>query len=178
MAARGPAHEGGDPHPLSEHGLLLEGRTGSRPRLASSFGIDAEDLDLARSAMLAGLITSPGHFDPYEHPRRARGRRAVVLRLMEEFDMISAAQRRHAGTRPIRLHPVTALGSYDYPYFVDYLKEWFLSNPAFGETREDRYRLLFTGGLRIHTTLRPGVQEAAQRAVDSVLAYPDDPRPP
>ena len=42
-------------------------------------------------------------------------------------------------------------------------EEWFLSNPAFGETREDRCRLLFTGGLRIHTTLRPGVQ-AAQHA--------------
>jgi penicillin-binding protein 1A len=152
-----------------------KGAYGIQAAARTFFGIDAEDLDLARSAMLAGLITSPGHFDPYEHPRRARGRRAVVLSLMEEFDMISAAQRRHAGTRPIRLHPVTALGRYDYPYFVDYLKEWFLSNPAFGETREDRYRLLFTGGLRIHTTLRPGVQEAAQRAVDSVLAYPDDP---
>ncbi|HEX5937419.1 MAG TPA: transglycosylase domain-containing protein [Actinomycetota bacterium] len=152
-----------------------KGAYGVQAAARTFFGIDAKDLDLARSALLAGLITSPGHFDPYEHPRRARGRRGVVLRLMEEFGMISAAQRRHAGSRPIRLDQVTALGRYDYPYFVDYLKEWFLSNPAFGETREDRYRLLFTGGLRIHTTIRPGVQAAAQRAVDSVLSYPDDP---
>ena len=94
---------------------------------------------------------------------------------MDEFGMITAAQRRHARRQPIRLHQVAALGRYAYPYFVDYLKEWFLSNRAFGETREDRYRLLFTGGLRIHTTLQPAVQEASQRAVDSVLSYPDDP---
>ena len=94
---------------------------------------------------------------------------------MHEFGMITTAQRREARRAPVDLHPVTTLGRYDYPYFVDYLKEWFLSNPAFGETREDRYKLLFTGGLRIHTTLQPAVQAASQRAVDSVLSYPTDP---
>jgi penicillin-binding protein 1A len=152
-----------------------KGAYGVQAAARTFFGVDAQDLDLARSALLAGLITSPGHFDPYEHPKRAHGRRGVVLRLMEEFGMISAAQRDHAASRPVHLRPLTALGRYDYPYFVDYLKDWFLSNPAFGETREDRYRLLFTGGLRIHTTIRPGIQAAAQRAVDSVLSYPDDP---
>jgi penicillin-binding protein 1A len=152
-----------------------QGAYGVQAAAQTFFGIDAPELSLAQSALLAGLITSPGHFDPYEYPRRALGRRRVVLRLMHEFGMITAAQRRHARTEGIRLHRVTALGRYDYPYFIDYLKEWFLTNPAFGETREDRYRLLFTGGLRIHTTLQPAVQAASQRAVDSVLSYPDDP---
>ena len=47
---------------------------------------------------------------------------------------------------------------YRFPYFVDYFKEWFLANPAFGPTRQDRYKLLFTGGLRITTTLDPETQ--------------------
>src|SRR5207247_171287 len=64
---------------------------------------------------------------------------------------------------------------YPYPYFVDYFKRWFLTNPAFGKTYDDRYRLLFAGGLRITTTLDPGVQAAAQDAVSSVLTYPSDP---
>ncbi len=152
-----------------------KGAYGVQAAARTFFDVDAEKLDLAQSALLAGLITSPGHFDPYEYPRRAIGRRGVVLRLMDEFGMITAAQRRHARRQPVRLHEAAALGRYAYPYFVDYLKEWFLSNRAFGETREDRYRLLFTGGLRIHTTLQPAVQEASQRAVDSVLSYPDDP---
>ena len=152
-----------------------QGAYGVQAAAQAFFDVDARRLDLARSAFLAGLITSPGHFDPYEYPRRARGRRDVVLRLMREQGMISAAQRRRAASQPIRLHKAAPLGRSDYPYFVDYLKEWFLTNPAFGDTREDRYRLLFTGGLRIHTTLRPDVQEASQRAVDSVLSYGDDP---
>ena len=152
-----------------------QGAYGVQAAARTFFGVDAIDLNLARSALLAGLITSPGHFDPYEYPSRANGRRRVVLRLMREFGMITEEQRRHAGRAPIHLHPVTTFGRYHYPYFIDYLKEWFLTNPAFGDTREDRYKLLFTGGLQIHTTLEPAVQSAAQRAVDSVLAYPDDP---
>jgi penicillin-binding protein 1A len=152
-----------------------KGAYGVQAAARTFFDTDAKRLDLSQSALLAGLITSPGHFDPYEYPRRGLGRRRVVLRLMHELGMITAAQRRHARKQPLRLHQASALGRYDYPYFVDYLKEWFLTNPAFGETREDRYQLLFTGGLRIHTTLHPGVQEASQRAVDSVLSYPEDP---
>jgi membrane peptidoglycan carboxypeptidase len=152
-----------------------KGAYGIQAAAQTFFDVDARKLDLARSALLAGLITSPGHFDPYEYPRRARGRRGVVLRLMQEQGMISASQRRHARRQPLRLHRAPTQSRDAYPYFIDYLKEWFLTNPAFGETREDRYRLLFTGGLRIHTTLQPGVQEASQRAVDAVLSYPDDP---
>jgi penicillin-binding protein 1A len=152
-----------------------QGAYGVQAAAQAFFDVDARDLDLARSSLLAGLITSPGHFDPYQFPRRARGRRGVVLRLMHEQGLISAAQWRRAERQPIHLYRAPTQGRYDYPHFVDYLKEWFLSNPAFGKTREDRYRLLFTGGLRIHTTLQPPVQEAAQRAVDSVLSYPGDP---
>ena len=64
---------------------------------------------------------------------------------------------------------------YAYPYFVDHVKAWFMANPAFGETRADRYRLLFTGGLTITTTIDPVVQAAAENAVRSVLSYPGDP---
>ncbi len=54
---------------------------------------------------------------------------------------------------------------YRFPYFVDYFKEWFLANPAFGPTRQDRYKLLFTGGLQITTTLDPQMQDAAETAI-------------
>ena len=106
-----------------------QGAYGVQAAARTFFDVDAADLSLAQSALLAGLITSPGHFDPYEYPRRALGRRRVVLRLMHEFGMITTAQRREARRAPVDLHPVTTLGRYDYPYFVDYLKEWFLTQP-------------------------------------------------
>jgi penicillin-binding protein 1A len=152
------------------------GAYGVQAAAQTFFGVDAVHLDLAQSATLAGLITSPGHFDPVRHPRRARGRRDVVLRLMSEQHLISARAYTRAVRAPLRVHrskPSSA--RYPDPYFVDYFKAWFLSNPAFGRTREDRYKALFTGGLRITTTIDPRLQSAAESAVQSVLAYPNDP---
>src|SRR4029450_1826867 len=76
---------------------------------------------------------------------------------------------------PITVVHSAAQDRYPFPYFVDYFKRWFLSNPAFGKTYDDRYRLLFTGGLRITTTLDPSIQAAAQDAVSRALPYPSDP---
>ncbi|MDP9297400.1 MAG: transglycosylase domain-containing protein [Actinomycetota bacterium] len=152
------------------------GAYGVQAAARTFFGVDAADLGLAQSATLAGLITSPGHFDPVRHPRRALGRRDVVLRLMFEQHLISSrayARSIRANLNVRRSRPNSA--RYPYPYFVDYFKAWFLSNPAFGETREDRYKALFTGGLRITTTLDPRLQSAAESAVRSVLSYPSDP---
>ena len=125
--------------------------------------------------MLAGLISAPNHFDPYVRKGSALGRRDVVLGLMVELGSISQEQERRATRESLALRRRAPQQRYAYPYFVDYVKSWFLSNPAFGRTDDDRYRALFTGGLRITTTLDPGVQQAAETAVSSVLAYPSDP---
>jgi penicillin-binding protein 1A len=152
-----------------------EGAYGIQAAAQTYFGVDAADLTLGESALLAGLITAPNHFDPFIQPDSAYGRRNVVLRLMQQLDMIDAADARRALREPILLHRGEATDRYPYPYFVDYFKDWFLANPRFGETRQDRYRLLFTGGLRITTTLDPRLQAYAQTAVRSILAYPSDP---
>jgi penicillin-binding protein 1A len=152
-----------------------QGAYGIQAAARSYFGIDARDLTLSQSALIAGLIRAPNDFDPFAHPVHARVRRNTVLRAMLEQGMITQAAKDEAAAEPIELHASTSQERYSYPYFVDYFKQWFLSNPAFGETREDRYKLLFTGGLRITTTLDPHFQLAAQTAVRSVLAFPGDP---
>ena len=84
--------------------------------------------------------------------------------------MIGAAEYRAAVREPIVLRRGEPTDRYRFPYFVDYFKEWFLANPAFGPTRQDRYKLLFTGGLSITTTLDPRTQALAEDSVRSVLA--------
>ena len=152
-----------------------QGAYGIQAAARSYFAIDAKDLTLSQSALLAGLIRAPNDFDPFEHPVHARVRRNTVLRQMLEQSLITDDQMNEAVAEPIELHAVTSRDRYPFPYFVDYFKQWFLSNPAFGKTREDRYQLLFTGGLRITTTIDPHLQVAAQSAVRSVLSYPGDP---
>ncbi|TMK19504.1 MAG: PASTA domain-containing protein [Actinobacteria bacterium] len=152
-----------------------EGAYGIQAAAKTYIGVDASDLTLAECAMLAGLITAPNHFDPFVRRSSAIGRRNVVLRLMREQGYIAGKQYREAVHERIVLRRDRTELRYPYPYFVDYFKRWFLTNPAFGKTYDDRYRLLFAGGLRITTTLDPGVQAAAQDAVSSVLTYPSDP---
>ncbi len=76
---------------------------------------------------------------------------------------------------PLGLRPAPATGRYPAPYFVQFVKDWFVSNPAFGATRTDREDLLYRGGLRIHTTLDPALQRDAQRAVRQILIERTDP---
>jgi penicillin-binding protein 1A len=152
-----------------------EGAYGVEAAAETYFGLHASQLSLARSAMLAGLITSPNHFDPFVRPRSAEGRRNVVLRIMRQMGTITPRERRRAAHAPIRVRHGGEETHYPYPYFIDYFKRWFLSNPAFGATYDERYKLLFTGGLRVTTTLDPSIQSAAQQAVSSVLSYPSDP---
>ena len=152
-----------------------EGAYGIEAAAETYFGIHASELDLSESATLAGLITAPNHFDPFVRPDSAHGRRDVVLRIMDQMDTITHAEHEQAAREPISVVHSAAQDRYPFPYFVDYFKRWFLSNPAFGKTYDDRYRLLFTGGLRITTTLDPAIQADGENAVRQILRYPGDP---
>lgn len=153
-----------------------QGAYGAQAAARTFFDVDAEDLTVAQAATLAGLITAPNHFDPFFRPRAAIGRRNVVLKLMRQTGAIDLATFRDARRERLTLRrDRPAETRHPYPYFVDYFKRWFLGNPAFGDTRAARYQLLFTGGLRITTTLDPGIQRAAEESVRAVLSYPSDP---
>ena len=127
-----------------------EGAYGIQAAARTYFDVDAADLTLGQSALLAGLITAPNHFDPYIHIGSATGRRRVVLKLMLREGYIERDAFRRAVHESVELRHSTDETRYPYPYFVDYFKRWFLSNKAFGRTRDDRYRPLFTGGLLDH----------------------------
>src|SRR3990170_3104111 len=140
------------------------------------FSKQPEDLNVEESALLAGLIAAPVDYDPVTHPNRARNRRNRVLGRMLDLGMIDPIGHQVAVEAPISLSmDQEDTDRYLAPHFVDYFKEWFLSNPRFGETQQERYDLLFEGGLRIVTTLDPNLQRYAERAVDQVLVARSDP---
>jgi len=152
------------------------GAYGIQAAAQTYFDVDASELTLPQAALLAGVIRAPVDYDPVVHPTRAERRRNQVLGAMFAQGMIDQATLDAAVGSPVELD----LGEeeerrYIAPYFVDYFKEWFLSNPRFGATPEERYDLLFEGGLRITTTLEPRLQLQAERAVQQVLPYRRDP---
>jgi penicillin-binding protein 1A len=133
------------------------------------FGKTLSDLTLAESALLAGLIRAPSSSDPRRHPDAAIARRGVVLDKLLELEWADPAAIAEARSEPVVLVDPVARARAKYPYFVEEVKRRLLDEVALGATVEERYQRLFHGGLEIHTTLDPRVQDAAEAAVADVI---------
>jgi len=124
------------------------------------FGKPASQLNLAESAMLAGLIRAPSRYSPYRNLDLARYHQRLVLKRMVQLGYITHAQVHEAGAKQsIKLARPRNVGltSMRAPYFVSYILPHLLER--YGE--EQVYR----GGLQVYTTLDPAMQSAADRAV-------------
>ena len=66
-----------------------QGAYGIQAAAKRYFSVDAKDLNLAQSAMLAGLVQSPGEDDPIANPEQALARRDQVLSRMHRLGHIS-----------------------------------------------------------------------------------------
>ncbi|MCH7788076.1 MAG: transglycosylase domain-containing protein [Acidobacteria bacterium] len=150
------------------------------------FGKDVEDITLPEAALIAGLIQRPSGFNPYDFPEDSEKRRRLVLDRMLANDYITEAEFDDAVEKTVLglvLPDVEEESSFfgapaHMAHFVEEVKNWFLDNPDFGETREERERLLFQGGLHITTTIDSELQLAAQGAIygpEGALADPAGP---
>ncbi|MBV6522220.1 MAG: Penicillin-binding protein 2D [Gemmatimonadaceae bacterium] len=122
------------------------------------FGKPAAQLTLVEAATLAALPKGPALYDPNRHPERALARRNLVLALMAQQGFITSAQKIVAQAEPL----VTAKNagfSEPAPNFVDVVR-----------IQAERARIpVTTGGYRIHTTLDPSLQRAANVALSEGL---------
>jgi membrane peptidoglycan carboxypeptidase len=128
------------------------------------FGVHPGELRVEQAALLGGLIRSPELLNPRRSPDAARTRRNAVLAGMavEGFITPEAARRYMAlplGTIPGRDEVLSD------PYVVEAVKQEFLANPAFGETREERIELLFSGGVVIETAIDMDLQRRTERLI-------------
>jgi membrane peptidoglycan carboxypeptidase len=132
------------------------------------FGKDPADLTVAEAATLAQMIPSPALFDPRRHPDRALGRRNTVLAGMRQEGYLNAADYAAARAEALDVRPLTPPEVRE-PFVVEAVKRSILRDPRYGETAADRYALLFSGGLRIHTTIDPALHEAARTHITNAL---------
>jgi penicillin-binding protein 1A len=152
-----------------------QGAYGVQAAAKTYFSIPARQLDLTQSALLAALIRAPSAYDPVFHQQLARQRRQYVLDRMLTLGMIDAATHRQASTEKLGLDVSREIHRYPAAHFVEYVKQWFLDTDLFGTTYEQRYDLLFKGGLRIYTTVDLRLQRYAEDAVNSILSFKSDP---
>ena len=132
------------------------------------FGRNVDDLTLAESATLAGMIRAPNHDSPLDHPEAARDRRNRVLKRMLDLEWIVAEAHEKARNEPLRTAE-TSLPANPAPYYVDYVRSQL----------QDLYpaEVLASEGLTIYTSLHPEMALAGETAVQEGLRELEKERP-
>ena len=129
------------------------------------FGKPVRDLDLAESALLAGLPQAPGRYDPLAQPDLALARQAEVLDAMARAGYIGADEAVQAQAEPLQLGgEVPGMRA---PHVVGYVLDTLTA--ALGPD------LVLRGGLTITTTLDIDLQDAAQEILRRQIAQLDSP---
>jgi membrane peptidoglycan carboxypeptidase len=152
------------------------------------FRKSARRLTLLEGATLAGMVRAPEYYDPLDHPKKMLLRRNDVLNRMEGLGLISEARNDRLKAKPLTLpEDAGKLTRRHPPFFVTYLTNQMIENTSgeftesLGRTEKARRRMLYEGGLDIHTTLKPNWQAWAEeeaRKPLSVGIYPPAGSPP
>jgi len=121
------------------------------------FGKSARVLDLAESAMLAGLLKAPSRYAPTNDLKRSQARAAQVLNSMVVTGYIpeTAAER-------ARQHPAVPLGAYTGGNNVQYFVDWILLQVPSLIGQPDR-------DIIVDTTFQPAHQMIGERVFRDYL---------
>ncbi len=151
----------------------------------SAYGIEAaaqtyfnkhvDQLSLAEAAMLAGAVRSPNNYNPINDEMKAEERMLTVLNSMKRIGYISEAEFSEAKNKVFQYAPPRD-PEYPYPHFVDYVVHTELIKilsdiPSIGN-REEAYRAIYNGGLRVYTTLDPRMQSHVEEVLSRKELYP------
>jgi membrane peptidoglycan carboxypeptidase len=149
---------------------LGRGAYGIEAAARAYFDKHADELTLEEAAFLAAIIPSPEALDPSTNPVGARQRRNQVLQEMAGEGFISQREAAKASRGKVKaIKRVSgAPKTQKAAYFMEWLRRDVLG-PELGAQ-------LYTGGLKIHTTLDLEMQRYAEDAVAASLTSPDEPQ--
>ena len=152
----------------ASYGTVL-GRTAVGVEAASQIYFDkpVSKLDLAESATLAGLPQAPSQYNPLQNPRSALDRRNEVIDELAKQDYITNDAADLAKSEPLGLDPGHRYSTIREPYFFDYVEQQLIEKYGVNTVRQ--------GGLEVHTTIDPNLQEAGRAAIEGQLPYSTDP---
>lgn len=138
----------------------------SGPRGIHGFGLAAKhyfnrplkNLQPQQIALLVATVKGASYYNPWRYPERAMQRRNVVLQLMADNQLISAAEKNTYASRPLGVVKKSELRLGDYPAFLDLVKRQL--------RRDYRQEDLQSEGLQVFTTMSPHIQELTEQALE------------
>lgn len=128
------------------------------------FGVHAADLSLSQSAMLAGILKSPGSYAPHLDYEASINRRDTVLSLMNQYGYISADEMTYASAdRPNILHGQTEEYS---GYYTDTVMR--SAAQVLGITMDE----LLRGGYHIYSGMNSDLQVFCEKLFEDDSLFP------
>lgn len=115
------------------------------------------ELNLPECALLSAIVNSPGKYNPYSQPEKARSRRELVLKQLKKLNIISEDEFYAANKSPLPRRNPKALTE-PAPYFMD---------SVYRQIKNLDIEL--KPGLKIYTTMNLRAQAAAEKAVKEGL---------
>ncbi|OTN76512.1 hypothetical protein A5886_001589 [Enterococcus sp. 8G7_MSG3316] len=150
---------------------MSNGLYGMQTAATKFYGKSLDELDLAQTALIAGLPNAPSAFDPYVNPENAKSRRDVVLKAMLDNEKITQDEYESAVAEDIQegLQDIND-DNQEWKYFDNYFNE------VIAEVKEKTGKDVYTDGLDIYTNIDVDAQKRLYDIVNSgdYIDYPDD----
>ncbi|MEC9490842.1 MAG: PBP1A family penicillin-binding protein [Halanaerobiales bacterium] len=125
------------------------------------FGKHVWELNLAESALIAGLPQSPNNYSPLRNPELAIRRRNIVLDRMYELGYITKDEMKKAKNAKLHLGTVENTKGDIAHYFTIYIRDQLIDR--FGAS------MVYSGGLKVHTTLDRNMQKLAEQTIKNKI---------
>lgn len=135
------------------------------------FSKDPAELNYNESAYLVGMLKASTAYNPAKNPERAKERRNVVLKLVNDQGYITDAQRDSLRetiyNKSLFNKSTHRTGNAQYfrEYLREFIKDWAKENKKLDGENYNIHR----DGLKIYTTLDPAMQAYAEQAVTEHL---------
>lgn len=129
------------------------------------FRKDADELNIAEIALLAGLPQAPSRYSPIMHPKTAKERREYVLRRMLEEGFITEQELTEAKETPIVVYRAPSYSRDVTPFFTEHVRRELMDMYGADKVLDE--------GLKVWTTVDVERYRAAEDAVYTKLRQVD-----
>jgi len=155
---------------------LSQSCTGVQAASLKFFGKTVDELTLAECASIAGITQSPSYYDPIENPENNIEKQRIVLQKMRELGFITQEEYENALAQELKFGSNNINGDeeeYINSYFVDQvIYELTKELEDMGYSEMLASRMIYSGGLKIITTLDPFVQETMEEYYENPQNFP------
>jgi penicillin-binding protein 1A len=129
------------------------------------FDKPVSQLDLAQSALLAGLPQAPSEYNPFLAPGFAHQRRHDVLEAMVKSGYITQARADAANSEPLGVRRNASFDQRSLPYAFDFVVQQLHQRFCPHKPVTTFCKKVDSGGLKIYTTIDPKKELEASRAI-------------